>query len=264
MISEKTSLELSKWVKSGELFPWEWSPRDGKSSDVGRAGSHSRTSASWGRPEGDCRGPRAFPSDDQPQAATQRREGQLLCRPSSAASGAAAAGASSVPQDGRSQLNEAVRTCLTQEWSPEQIAGRLEQEHPKSPQRRVSAQTIYTWIERDQHRLHWRSFLRHRGKRRCRRKKARETGLGARIHNRPEIIERRLQLGDFEGDPGAPGLGPPGVFRQQVVPAAGTKFNLFTAGSPQPRVASNSSGTGVDSPCGKRNSNCCDRGTGDR
>ena len=97
------------------------------------------------------------------------------------------------------QLNEAVRTCLTQEWSPAQIAGRLEQEHPDSPMRRVSAQTIYTWIERDQHRPHWRSFLRRRGKRACRRKKP-ETGLGARNHNRPEVIEQRLWLGDFEGD----------------------------------------------------------------
>ena len=105
------------------------------------------------------------------------------------------------------QLNEAVRTCLTQEWSPEQFAGRLEQEHSKSPQRRVSAQTIYTWIERDQHRPHWRSFLRRRGKRACRRKKP-ETGLGTRIHNRPEVIEQRLRLGDFEGDTV---LGPPGT-----------------------------------------------------
>ncbi len=97
------------------------------------------------------------------------------------------------------QLNEAVRTRLTQEWSPAQIAGRLEQEHPDSPMRRVSAQTIYAWIEWDQNRLHWRSFLRRRSKRACRRKKP-ETGLGARIHNRPEVIEQRLWLGDFEGD----------------------------------------------------------------
>ena len=105
------------------------------------------------------------------------------------------------------QLHQAVRTGLTQEWSPAQIAGRLEQEHPDSPKRRVSAQTIYTWIERDQHRLHWRSFLRRRGKRAGRRKKP-ETGLGARIHNRPEVIEQRLRLGDFEGDTV---LGPPGT-----------------------------------------------------
>jgi IS30 family transposase len=105
------------------------------------------------------------------------------------------------------ELNQAVRAGLTQEWSPEQIAGRLEQEHPDSPERRVSAPTIYAWIERNQHRPHWRSFLRRRGKRPCRRKKP-ETSLAARIHNRPEVIEQRLRLGDFEGDTV---LGPPGT-----------------------------------------------------
>jgi IS30 family transposase len=105
------------------------------------------------------------------------------------------------------ELNQAVRAGLTQEWSPEQIAGRLEQEHPDSPERRVSAPTIYAWIEQNQHRPHWRSFLRRRGKRPCRRKKP-ETSLGARIHNRPEVIEQRLRLGDFEGDTV---LGPPGT-----------------------------------------------------
>ncbi len=93
------------------------------------------------------------------------------------------------------QLNEAVRTCLTQEWSLEQIAGRLEQEHSKSPQRRVSAQTIYTWIERDQHRKHWRSFLRCRGKRRWCRKNAGETG---------HRLEKHLVLKLTFADPGCP------------------------------------------------------------
>ncbi|HEY5910661.1 MAG TPA: IS30 family transposase [Verrucomicrobiae bacterium] len=103
------------------------------------------------------------------------------------------------------QLNQTVRSRLTQEWSPEQIAGRLKQEQPDLC---VSAQTIYGWIKRDPNREHWRSFLRRRGKRPCRRKKAGETPCGARIRNRPEIIEQRLRLGDFEGDTV---LGPPGT-----------------------------------------------------
>jgi IS30 family transposase len=105
------------------------------------------------------------------------------------------------------QTNETVRDGLAHEWSPEQIAGRLKQQHPQDPQRRVSAQTIYTWIEQDADREHWRSFLRRRGKRPCRRKQA-ETGDGARITDRPEVIEQRLRLGDFEGDTV---LGPPGT-----------------------------------------------------
>lgn len=105
------------------------------------------------------------------------------------------------------QINDTVRSGLAQQWSPEQIVGRLEQQHPEAPERHVSAQTIYTWIERDANREHWRSFLRRRGKRPCRRKQA-ETGEGARIADRPEAIEQRLRLGDFEGDTV---LGPPGT-----------------------------------------------------
>jgi IS30 family transposase len=105
------------------------------------------------------------------------------------------------------EINDVVRSGLTHEWSPEQIAGRLAQQHPDCPDRQVSAQTIYNWIERDDHREHWRSFLRHRGKRPFRRKKP-TTGDAARIHQRPEVIEQRLRLGDFEGDTV---LGPPGT-----------------------------------------------------
>jgi transposase, IS30 family len=105
------------------------------------------------------------------------------------------------------QINEAVRSGLTHEWSPEQIAGRLAQQHPDRPDHQVSAQTIYDWIERDDHREHWRSFLRRRGKRPYRRKNP-TTGDAARIDRRPEVIEQRLRLGDFEG---ATVLGPPGT-----------------------------------------------------
>jgi transposase, IS30 family len=98
------------------------------------------------------------------------------------------------------ELNEIVRHGLTHDWAPEQIAGRLKEEHPDDPQRHVSPQTIYTWIEQDENREHWQSFLRRRGKRPYRRKNTTETGAGARIHDRPEVIEQRLRLGDFEGD----------------------------------------------------------------
>ena len=106
------------------------------------------------------------------------------------------------------EINETVRHGLTHEWAPEQIAGRLAQQHPDRPDRQVSAQTIYNWIEQDNHRQHWRSFLRRRGKRPSRRKHATTPGDAARIHQRPEVIEDRLRLGDFEGDTV---LGPPGT-----------------------------------------------------
>ena len=103
------------------------------------------------------------------------------------------------------EINEAVRSGLAQEWSPEQIEGRMQQQDSDC---RVSSQTIYTWIKQDEDREHWESMLRRRGKRPYRRKNATTTGDAARIDNRPEVIEERLRLGDFEGDTV---LGPPGT-----------------------------------------------------
>lgn len=106
------------------------------------------------------------------------------------------------------EINEAVRRGLTHEWAPEQIAGRLAQQHPDCPDRQVSAQTIYNWIEQDDDCEHWQTFLRRRGKRPYRRKHLATTGDAGRISQRPEVIEQRLRLGDFEGDTV---LGPPGT-----------------------------------------------------
>ena len=105
-------------------------------------------------------------------------------------------------------IHEAVRAGLAQEWAPEQITGRLRQQHPDDPQRRVSPQTIYTWIKRDASRQHWEARLRRRGKRPCRRKHTAVSGAAC-IANRPGVIEERLRLGDFEGDTvlGSPGTG---------------------------------------------------------
>ena len=103
------------------------------------------------------------------------------------------------------EINEAVRAGLAQEWAPAQIAGRLQQQ---DSERQVSAQTIYTWIKQDPYRDHWEAFLRRRGKRPNRRKNTVITGDAARIADRPEVIEQRLRLGDFEGDTV---LGPPGT-----------------------------------------------------
>ena len=106
------------------------------------------------------------------------------------------------------QISREVRAGLAQDWAPEQITGRMKQQHPECSDRRVSPQTIYTWIKRHPDREHWESHLRRRGKRPCRRKNAATTGDAARIANRPEVIEQRLRLGDFEGDTV---LGPPGT-----------------------------------------------------
>jgi len=102
------------------------------------------------------------------------------------------------------QINERVRRGLAQEWSPEEITGRMKKQESD---RSVSPQTIYDWIEQDEDRDYWKSFLRRRGKRPCRRKNTAPTGAAC-IRNRPQVIEERLRLGDFEGDTV---LGPPGT-----------------------------------------------------
>jgi IS30 family transposase len=103
------------------------------------------------------------------------------------------------------EINEFVRAGLAHEWSPEQIEGRCQR---LDPERRVSSQTIDTWIKQDTHCTHWEARLRRRGKRPAQRKKLGLTGDAARIADRPEVIEQRLRLGDFEGDTV---LGPPGT-----------------------------------------------------
>ena len=65
----------------------------------------------------------------------------------------------------RDELNAEVRSKISQEWSPDQIAGRLKREHPDEPEWHVAPQSIYTWIHRDPNRKHWESHLR-RGRKR--------------------------------------------------------------------------------------------------
>ena len=123
------------------------------------------------------------------------------------------------------ELNAEVRSGLAHQWSPEQIAGTRKREHPEESDRHVSARTIYTWIEQDEHRDHWKTFLRRRGKRPCRRKNPEKSCPDARIHNRPEVIEQRLRLGDFEGDTV---LGPVGTGGIVTLVCRRSRFTIIT------------------------------------
>lgn len=123
------------------------------------------------------------------------------------------------------ELNAEVRRGLAQEWSPEQIEGAQKRAHPDEPDRHVSARTIYCWIEQDEQRAHWKSFLRRRGKRPCRRKNTESCSSAARIKNRPTCIERRLRLGDFEGDTV---LGPPGTGGIVTLVCRRSRFTIIT------------------------------------
>ena len=99
----------------------------------------------------------------------------------------------------RAELNAEVRSKITQEWSPDQIAGRLKREHPDEPEWRVSPQSIYTWMQRDPHHDHWESHRR-RGRKRRRSPEVGRIPRRVEIDGRPEVINNRERLGDFEGD----------------------------------------------------------------
>ena len=105
----------------------------------------------------------------------------------------------------RPQIRSAVQRGLHHDWSPDQIAGRLRDDSPKDQSVWICASTIYSWIEKDEHRDLWKSHLRRRGKRPQRRKKT-PRPEHQRIEGRPEVIETRGRLGDLEGDTV---LGPP-------------------------------------------------------
>jgi len=98
-------------------------------------------------------------------------------------------------------INESVRTGLYQEWSPEEIAGRMKRDYRRTLSRCVSYQTIYRWLETCEYRRHFRSFLRH-----GRYRKRRGTDGRGRIRNRvsieqrPARVDSRRRFGDWEGD----------------------------------------------------------------
>lgn len=101
----------------------------------------------------------------------------------------------------RGELREIVETKLREDWSPEQIAGRLKLESKTS----ISHQTIYRFIAQNSN-LGLRAHLRILRKQRKDRKKEgwkphpeplRERLL---IEERPKIVDLRNRIGDFERD----------------------------------------------------------------
>lgn len=94
-----------------------------------------------------------------------------------------------------------VEEKLKAHWSPEQIAGRLKHERKET----VSHERIYVWIYHERKDLI--PLLRHSKKRRHRRRNGtrqreirREEAKKKRIDTRPKDIEKRKELGHWEGD----------------------------------------------------------------
>lgn len=95
------------------------------------------------------------------------------------------------------QIQTYVQEHLQQCWSPDQIAGRLDREFHDEPKKRISRQSIYTWIRRDDHSRRWQQYLR-LYRRRKRRHKSIPTEVA--IANRPAVVSQRSRYGDWEGD----------------------------------------------------------------
>ena len=111
--------------------------------------------------------------------------------------------------------NDAIRSYvishLKLRWSPEQIANRIKQDLPGC---RISHEAIYQYVYHQINRNGWgllksgcqdlRTCLRRRKKRRTRQGQRRCQRIfkprGVSINDRPEIINQRVRLGDWESD----------------------------------------------------------------
>jgi len=108
-----------------------------------------------------------------------------------------------IEQNGR--LRQYVRNKLKLYWSPEQIAARLEIDHPDAPKMRISPLVIYNWVQRDKiagGTLY--QYLR-QGHRKRRKKRGRLNNQGQipdrrPISERPKAVDKRTELGHWEGD----------------------------------------------------------------
>lgn len=92
-------------------------------------------------------------------------------------------------------VHQYVRDRLEKCWSPEQIAGRVQRDFPRSPARWLSRQTIYNWI--DEQAPDWQILLRRGGVLPEKRGKLTDC---VRIDGRPDVINGRRRYGDWEGD----------------------------------------------------------------
>lgn len=90
-------------------------------------------------------------------------------------------------------------------WSPEQIAGRLRHDHPKDKSWWICHETIYQFVYHPENKdKYWWEYLRRKQKRRKKNKgrKVHRVRIPDRvsIHKRPKTIDRRKQIGHWEGD----------------------------------------------------------------
>lgn len=92
-------------------------------------------------------------------------------------------------------VHQYVQQKLEQYWSPDQIAGRVKRDFRRTPERWLSDQAIYDWIQHQQ--PEWKRLLRRGGQPPEKRGKLTDC---VRIDGRPEVINGRCRYGDWEGD----------------------------------------------------------------
>lgn len=92
-------------------------------------------------------------------------------------------------------VHQYVQEKLEKLWSPDQIAGRVREDFPRTQARWLSRQTIYDWIKG--HAPDWHLLLRRGGRRPEKRGKLTDC---VRIDGRLDVINRRRRYGDWEGD----------------------------------------------------------------
>jgi transposase, IS30 family len=104
------------------------------------------------------------------------------------------------------ELEVKIREELEKEWSPEQIVGRMELEQPANKSINfISHECIYQYVYRQQKKGD-KIYLKLRKKRKNRRKRLRKDDNRGKIPNkvmidkRPEIINNKERIGDWEGD----------------------------------------------------------------
>lgn len=115
------------------------------------------------------------------------------------------------------KLREYVVKMLKEDWSPEQIAGRLEEQPPPELEgKSVSYEAIYNYIYKGPGRFerlypHLRRGQKRRTKQRAR--KAKKTSIPERIsiHERPEEVDARVVGGHWESDTVCGGIRPPAL-----------------------------------------------------
>ena len=106
------------------------------------------------------------------------------------------------------EVMEYVLEKLRKDWSPVQIAGRIQEDHPGSPDMRVSHETVYRFINSEEGReLNVVSHLRHGKYRKFKKKRPiplhpKKQAIPNRISidERPSIVQKKKRFGDWEGD----------------------------------------------------------------